>query len=354
GAPDAASTALPTPLALELAGDLLPLAEAGPLGRELLPAVRREVAVELGLPIPRIGVRAAPLPPGGWRLLVDEVPAASGRARPGEWLALIAPEELHAVGIAAASELEPLTGIPAARIGDAEVARAAALAPLRGPAERVAASVAAALRGHAHELLGVQGVQALLDDLEPLQPALVREVARQIPAPLLAEVLRQLLEEGVPLRPLPRILEALLEAGGAARGTSALVDGCRRALRRHLAHRYAGAGTLEAVLLDPSAEAALREALAGSVAALDPRAAEGLLDELERALRAPDARSPVLLAPSDVRRPLRQLVAPRFPRLAVLAYEELPAACPVRPVAKVALPAALTGGDREAPPPGAA
>ena len=337
--PDVGRATPTSPLALELADDLLALAGTGPLGRELLPAVTTEATAELGLPIPSIAIRAAPLPPGAWRLLVDEVPAAAGRARAGEWLALIAPEELHAVGIAAAREVEPLTGTAAALVGEGEVARAAALAPLRGPAERVAAGIAAALRRHAHDLLGVQEVQALLDGLEASQPALVREVARQVPAPLLAEVLRELLEEGVPLRPLPRILEALLEAGGAARGTPALVDGCRRALRRHLAHRYATAGSLEALLLDPAAEAALREALAGSVAALDPRAADGLLDDLERALRTPDARSPVLLAPSDVRRPLRQLVAPRFPRLAVLSYEELPATCPIRPVGKVALPA---------------
>ncbi|GEJ55579.1 flagellar biosynthesis protein FlhA [Anaeromyxobacter diazotrophicus] len=335
----AAPAQAPSPLALELAEDLLPLA-ASALGRELLPAVRREASADLGLPLPPLALRAAPLPPGGWRLLVDEVPAAAGRAPAGEWLALIDPAELHAVGIGAAPEVEPLTGSAAALVGEAEVARASALAPLRGPAERVAAGVAAGLRRHAHDLVGVQEVQALLDELEATQPALVREVARQVPAPLLAEVLRALLEEGVPLRPLPRILEALLEAGGAPRGAAALVDGCRRALRRHLAHRYAGAGSLEAVLLDPAAEAALREALAGSVAALDPRAADGLLDELARALAAPDARNPVLLAASDVRRPLRQLVAARFPRLAVLSYEELPATCPVRPVGKLALPAA--------------
>jgi type III secretion protein V len=38
-----------------------------------------------------------------------------------------------------------------------------------------------------------------------------------------------------------------------------------------------------------------------------------------------------LLAPGDVRRPLRELVAQRFPGLAVLAYEELPPDLEVRP-----------------------
>jgi type III secretion protein V len=45
----------------------------------------------------------------------------------------------------------------------------------------------------------------------------------------------------------------------------------------------------------------------------------------------------VLLASPDVRRALRGLVAPRFPRVSVLAYEELPPELPVRPVGRLAL-----------------
>jgi type III secretion protein V len=47
---------------------------------------------------------------------------------------------------------------------------------------------------------------------------------------------------------------------------------------------------------------------------------------------------PVLLTSPDVRRPLRSLVAPRLPHVAVLAYEELPPDLVVRPVGRVAIP----------------
>jgi type III secretory pathway component EscV len=47
----------------------------------------------------------------------------------------------------------------------------------------------------------------------------------------------------------------------------------------------------------------------------------------------------VLLTCPDVRRAVRDLVAPRFPRLAVLSYQELPADWPVRPRASLALAA---------------
>ena len=338
--PAVQAAAFPSPLALELATDVCELAaaERESFMREVLAALREQIKRELGVRVPEIAIRSAPLAPGSWRLLLDEVPAAAGRAPANEAVALTSPFELEAVGINAVAEVEPLSGAAVARISAADACRVTPLAPVRGPLERMGAGIAAALRTHAHLLVGVQEVQGLLDALEESHPALVREAMRQVPTPMLAEVLRQLLEEGISVRPLRNILEAMLEAGGAARGAAALAECCRRALRRQIANEHAATGALDALLLDPAAEATLRDALAGSVAALDPRAAQALLDEIERELASREAvRPPVLLASPDVRRALRQLVVQRFPRLAVLSYEELPPTLPVRPVGKVAL-----------------
>jgi type III secretion protein V len=327
-------------LVLELAADLAALARAdgGRFSSEALSALRDDLVRDLGVMAPEIALRSAPLPPGTWRLLLDDVPAGSGRAAAGEALALASPGELQEVGISCAAELEPLTGARVARIALADAPRAAALAPVRAPLERVAAGAAAALRAHAHLLVGIQEVQALLDALEPSHPALVREASRAVPAPVLAEVLRQLLEEGISIRPLRRILEAVLEAGGA-RAPVALTEACRRTLRRHIAYTYAGAGPLEALLIDPAAELELRNTLAGGVLALDPQAARTLLDDLSSALATGNASGPVLLTVPELRRPVRQLVATRFPRVAVLSYEELPPSLVVRPVGKVRIAA---------------
>ena len=216
-APRPSTAGLAPPLVLELAPDVA-AAEGGGVGPELLATLRRELAAELGLPLPEIAVRTGALAAGGWRLLLDDVPAAAGTARACEAIALATTAELDAVGIGAEPELEPLTGAPVSRIAAADAPRAAALAPVRRREEHLAASVAAALRAHAHLLVGIQEVQELLDGLEATHPALVREAVRHLPAPVLAEVLRQLLEEGIPVRPLRTILEALLEAGGAGRG----------------------------------------------------------------------------------------------------------------------------------------
>jgi type III secretion protein V len=97
------------------------------------------------------------------------------------------------------------------------------------------------------------------------------------------------------------------------------------------------------MLLDPAAEQTIREGLEGELAALDPRQALALVDALAAELAAQPS-PPVLVTSPDVRRAVRGLVAPRFPRLAVLAYEELPPELPVRPVGRVGMDGALEEG----------
>ena len=332
--------AAPAPVVLELAEDLLASARAddGRSMREALAALREQLWRELGVQVPGVALRPAPLSPGAWALVVDDVPIASGRAPRGELLALVAPGELALVGVGAAAAPDPATGRPASLVAEADGARAAALGPVLAQLERLVAEAGSALRGAAHQLVGVQEAQALLDALEPTAPALVREASRQLPPALLAEVLRRLVEEGVSIRPLRTILEAMLEAGGPARGAASLGEACRRALRRHIAYRFGRGGPLAVLLVDPTVEHAIREALAGEALALEPGAARALLDAVEAETRSAE-EPPVILAAADVRRALRGLVAPRFPRVAVLTYEDLPPDLPVRPVGRLAIAA---------------
>ncbi len=344
GADDRARDVVPfapaAPILLELGPDLVERAgdAGGPLSGGSLEALRESVWRDLGVRLPAIEVRAGDLSSGTWMLRVDEVPAARGTAPAGEAVVLAAPDELELVGIDAVAEEDPLTGRTVSRVRAADARRASALGPVRSPLDRVVAEVAWTLSRAAHQFVGVQEAQTLLESLEPAAPALVREASRRLSPALLADVLRRLVEEGVSIRPLRTILEALLETGAPERGAAALAEAARRALRRHIGHRNAEDGPLTALLLDPAAEDAVRGALVGETLSLDPAVASALLDSLEREVALlPDA--PVLLASPDVRRALRGLLATRFPRVPVLAYEELPPELPVRPVGKLALAA---------------
>jgi type III secretion protein V len=327
----------PAPVVIELAEELFAAAREGTFTREGIAALREALWRDRGVRLPPVRVRRGGDAAGAYRVLVDDVPVVAGRAPADQVVALVAIDELQLVGIAAVPERDPMSGRTVGVVASADAQRAAALGPVRGPLDRALAAAAGALASHAHLFVGVQEVQVLLDALEPSAPALVREIGRQVPPPVLADAFRRLLEEGVSIRPLRTILEAVLEAGGAARGGAGLAEAARRALRRHLAHAHAPAGPLAALLLDPAAEQVLREALAGEALALDPRVGSALVDAVSAQV-AGHAEPPVLLTSPDVRRPLRSLVAPRLPHVAVLAYEELPPELAVRPVGRVAIP----------------
>jgi type III secretion protein V len=297
-------------------------------------ALRRDLWLSTGVPATDVSVHCAPLGPGEWRVVLDGAPAASGVVPLDRVLCLAPVQDLRLAGLAAGPGRHPLTGAQAAVVALAEAGRAEALGPVLDPPTRALAEANAALRRSAHLLVGVQEVQSLLDSLEPSAPALVREVARQLPPALIAETFRRLLEEGVSIRPLRAILDALV-AAPAGSSAAVLADACRRSLARHIAHPLLRGRSLEALLLDPAAELALRDALHDGVAALPPSRVQELIGSVESGLAsAPLVRA--LLAPGDVRRPLRDLLSQRFPGLAVLGYDELPADLAVRPVGRAA------------------
>jgi type III secretion protein V len=324
---------------VEIAVSAALLAEGSARARHLAgagAAVARDLWLSLGVSIPAIPVVDAPLPPGEWRLLVESAPAARGRVAPGRSLCLAPPEELRLAGLPAAPASHPLTGAPASSIPAADADRAAALGPVLDAASWALAEAHAALRRRAHLVVGVQEAQGMLDALEAAAPALAREAARHVAPAVLAETLRRLLEEGVSIRPARAILQAIVSAPAGA-PPAALAEACRRALARHISHPLLRGDALEALLLDPGAELALRDALHGDPGGLDPALAHALVASVGVALReTPRVRA--ILAPGDVRRPLRDIVAQRFPGLAVLCYEELPDDLPVRPVGRAGFP----------------
>jgi type III secretion protein V len=227
---------------------------------------------------------------------------------------------------------DPATGRPLACVPDDARSRLelAGLEP-RAPAELVVEHLACVARRHASSLLGLQDVQLLLDALEARCPALVRPVLDKVPLPLLADVLRRLLHEGVSVRNLRGVLETLA-APGVEGDAAALAERCRQALARWICHRHAPSGALFAWLVDPALEESLRTRIIDGAPALEPEKVQALLEAV--AALVEDGRA-VLLASGDVRRPLRALCEGAFPEVAVLAYAELDPALRVKPLGRL-------------------
>ena len=204
------------------------------------------------------------------------------------------------------------------------------------PAPVAAGELEAALeRGlaqHAHELIRAGAVQAALDELGPGQAALVREVVPKIATlPVLVEVLRRLVREGISVRDLAGVLEALaLVPAGAPRDAASLAEHARAHLGRVISGAVAPRGQLQAWTLDPMIEDAVRGAIlpreGGAIVALEP----ALARDIVAAVRAKLGDRGVVLAAGDVRRHLRTVLEPELPGVAVVAPHELSAGVTVR------------------------
>ncbi|ATB49785.1 flagellar biosynthesis protein FlhA [Corallococcus macrosporus] len=323
------------PLTLDLAPDLTVLAEAegAAFVHKTLNGVRDELFFELGVRVPGLRVRthAAYLSSGEYRVLVDEVPAGGGQVIPGALYALAPPDELAFLQVSAEAATEPASGKVISRIPESGRALLeTAQVPLRRPGELLADHVRAILRGRAADLLGLQDVQGLLEGLEAQAPVLVKEALQKVPLPLLTDVLRKLLQEGVSIRDLRAILEALVSPTTEGDAV-ALAERCRQALRRYLSHKFAPTGPLYAYLVDPEVEEVLR-GMGPRGLAPDPERVAEILEGVRQV--ATEGRAVLLTAP-DVRRPLRRLCEGAFPDVAVLTYGELDGALQIRPIGRL-------------------
>ncbi len=215
--------------------------------------------------------------------------------------------------------------------------------PPDGVAEAVVGGVLPILRERAVDYLGIAETQALLDQLEQVAPATVRQV---VPKPIsvtqLSDVLRRLVEERLSVRDLKSILEALALVGQTERDPLNLAEFVRSQQRRVITHALTRGGReLSVVLLDPTMEEAIRGAIsrtaAGSFLTLAPAAARELVSALKHTLAPLGEPCPPLLTQPDIRRFVKKLIEIDLPSVAVVSYAELLPEVAIKPLAKATL-----------------
>ncbi len=322
----------------ELASELLDARGGGALLEEEIPRLRDAVFLTLGVAVPGIRARPGPLGPRDYVISFQEVPVARGSLPEGLFVDA-APATVASLGVAAAVARDPVTGKEACVVArSARPALEAGGLTTRSGATLVGRHLEHVVGRHAHELVGLQETQTMLEQLERAYPALVRNVVpKPISLALLADILRRLVEERVSIRPLREILEALAIHATTEKDPIALTEAVRAALRRPITHAHARGGALLVHLLDPLIEDTVRDAVqrtsSGSYLALPPDLARDIVAALGRALA--DASHPVILTQADVRRFVRRLVENELPDVTVLSYQELDPAVTVQPLGRV-------------------
>lgn len=192
-------------------------------------------------------------------------------------------------------------------------------------AEQIVRGVEALIRRNLARFLGVQEAVALLNRVGEAYPEVVKEAVRAVPAARLAEVLRRLAEEEVPLRNMRDVLEGLTDAAGQERETARIADMTRVSLKLYLLDTVARDGMIRALVVTPELETVIRDSVrtvdGAERLALQPEVARDLVATIQE--MATEGRADAVVTSFEVRRVLRKLIEPDLFDLPVLAFNEM-------------------------------
>ncbi|WP_374415222.1 flagellar biosynthesis protein FlhA [Ectopseudomonas oleovorans] len=321
---------------LEVGYRLIPLVDRNQGGQLLarIKGVRKKLSQEMGFLMPSVHIRDnLDLAPNAYRLTLMGVSVAEAEVYPDRELAINPGQVFGPLnGIAAK---DPAFGLEAVWIDPSQRDQAQSLGYTVVDASTVVAThLNQILHKHAHELLGHEEVQQLMQLLAKSSPKLAEElVPGLVSLSTLLKVLQALLQEQVPVRDMRTIAEAIANVATKSQDPAAMVAAVRVSLARAIVQGIVGLEPeLPVITLEPRLEQILLNSLqkAGQGSEdgilLEPGMAEKLQRSLvEAAQRQEMLGKPVILL---VAGPIRAMLS-RFARLAVpsmhvLAYQEIP------------------------------
>ncbi len=322
-------------LALEVGYRLIPLVDRAQDGELLkrIKGIRKKFAQEIGFLPPSVHIRDnLELKPNSYRILVNGVVMGEGEAVPGMFLAINPGNATSS--LAGAVTKDPAFGLPAVWIesgmrGQAQIGGHTVV----DTSTVVATHLNTLMQRHASMLLGRQEVQSLIDHFGKTAGKLIEEtVPKIVSVPVLQKVLQHLLDEGVPVRDLRSIIEAVAENAGRTQDPGELCTRVRCVLGASIVQTLFGStAELPVMVLEPELEKIVHQAMGagaggGSGLGLEPGLADSLLRDTQNATRRNEAlgQPPVLLAPDSLRWPLARLLRRSLPQLRVLAHGEIP------------------------------
>ncbi|HKY63867.1 MAG TPA: type III secretion system export apparatus subunit SctV [bacterium] len=345
---------MPAPISLEVGESIIPFVDdsqdGGRFINELIPLLRHGLYYELGVNFPGIQVRGqnVDMEPESYVININEVPVAKGRVYRGCILVGEPLEQLSLFNIEGTETIHPIDGSIVTWINE-EFKDVAVQAGFRmwDVAEYLILHLSYILRKHAHEFLGLQEIQNILNELEKSHPALVKELVPKVITVLqLSEIFQRLIQEEIAIRDLKTIFSTLAQWAEVERNTLMLTEHIRSGLKRYITHKYAGhSNTMAVYLLDPEIEDLVRNAIRttekGNYLALEPETTQEIVEAVGKEIAShpfpPGARPPVILTTAEIRRYFRKIIELEFPQLSVLSYQELSENLRIQPIARVGL-----------------
>ncbi|HGY12171.1 MAG TPA: flagellar biosynthesis protein FlhA, partial [Desulfobacterales bacterium] len=318
---------------LEVGYGLIPLVDKQQDGTLLgrIRAIRRQFATEMGIIIPPIHIRDnLNLNPAQYRLLIKGVEAAGTELMVNHFLAMDpggTAQEIEGI-----DTIEPAFNLPAKWIPqDREEEAKFAGYTVVDNSTVIATHLTEIIRNNAHDLLGRQDVQHLIDNLSKTSPKAVEElIPNLLSLGVVQKVLQNLLRERISIRDLLSIVETLADFAPMGKDPDLLTEYVRQRIAKGMLAPYLQEGkVLQVMTLDRNLEEVLSKNIKhtehGSYLALDPKLVEEIVQTVAKEVEQLVALNtqPVIMTSPNLRRHLRKLIEPSLPTVFVVSHAEI-------------------------------
>lgn len=333
------------PIEMEFGYSLIPLVDESSGGKLISRIVifRRQYAQDMGFVVPSIRLHdGAALGTNQYVIRIRGEEVARGEVLVDYYLALEPPNPSGEIdGI---ETIEPAYGIPSRWILPenkemAEIYGYTVITPLTV----MLTHLTEVIKKHAYELLGRTETMQLVENLKKTEPELVADA---IPGVIsysgLEKVLRALLKEGVPIRDLGLILEAIVDAG-SNRDPDILTEQVRGRLSRTITRRFCENGQMRVVTLDAEVEKKILSALTkndqGVYLALSPDVMQQIMTQLGELRKKFQelSQTPIVLTSQVIRVYLSRMITQFYPDFYVLSFSEITSNVQIQAIGNITL-----------------
>ncbi|ADL13130.1 flagellar biosynthesis protein FlhA [Acetohalobium arabaticum] len=335
------------PMEVEVGYNLIPLVvpEQGGDLLDRVSMIRRQCALEMGIIIPPIRIRDnMQLEPDHYQVNLRGIEIASHEIMVNHYLAMdsgMVTEEIDGI-----ETTEPAFDLPALWISEDQKEEAELAGyTIVDPPSVIATHLTELIKDHAHELLGRQEVQELIDNLKDDYSAVIDELIPELMTiGEIQKVLQNLLKEGIPVRDLVTILETLADEARNTKDIDILTEYARQALSRQISELYKDdKNNIHVLTLDPQLEERISDSIErteqGAYVTLTPETAQQLFNNLSQKIQEmmQQGYDPIVLTSPIVRYHFKDLTEQVASDLTVLSFNELEPDLNVQTVGMVSL-----------------
>ncbi len=319
------------PIEIEFGYGIIPLADSSQGGDLLdrIVMIRRQMAVELGIIVPMIRLRDnIQLKSNQYIIKLKGIEVSQGEIMFGRYLAMNPSGDIEIEGI---PTKEPAFGLPAVWIDENNREKAEALGyTIVDPSSIIATHLTSILRKHAYEILSRQDVQTLIDNIRENNTALVDElIPKVITLGELQKILCNILREGLSIKDLTTILEAISDNISISKNIDILTEYVRQAMSRYITSIYTENGKINVLVIDQAIENKIMNSIqqldSGIIVNLEPDFINNLIKSIANDINKFNAygSQPTILTQPIVRFELKRITEQAIPELIVLSYNEL-------------------------------